>query len=400
MESIPVIFLDRDGVINSPAKPHEYITRWEDFIILPGVYEALKLFHDNGYKIFIVTNQRGISRGFATLAQVQDLHTKMNEDFSRHDCCVDGIFICPHGYDDNCDCRKPKPGLMLQAQKWLEDSEGVTVDKIHSWMIGDSKTDEEAGINYGVNTALIGGEPASLNDGKTHLATNDILDSARAILEWSKHNTAGIAKHPETHEAGKITGGLNMTDYRQSMKEYIEMEIKMLQKLNIDELNAAANAITDCRKRGGTVYTIGNGGSAATASHMVVDFGKGANENLKLAGDCFRFECLADNVPSITAIANDITYDDVFLFQLERKLKPGDLLIAISGSGNSRNIIKAVEFAKSAGVPVVGISGYSGGKLKEMCDFSMHCPIDDMQIVEDIHMMFDHMLLRVFSICG
>ena len=174
----------------------------------------------------------------------------------------------------------------------------------------------------------------------------------------------------------------------------------MLQKLNIDELNAAANAITDCRKRGGTVYTIGNGGSAATASHMVVDFGKGANENLKLAGDCFRFECLADNVPSITAIANDITYDDVFLFQLERKLKPGDLLIAISGSGNSRNIIKAVEFAKSAGVPVVGISGYSGGKLKEMCDFSMHCPIDDMQIVEDIHMMFDHMLLRVFSICG
>ena len=191
-----------------------------------------------------------------------------------------------------------------------------------------------------------------------------------------------------------------MTDYRTQMKEYIDTEIRILQSLNLDELNVAANAITDCRKNGGTIYTIGNGGSAATASHMVVDFGKGANENPDSAGNFFRVECLADNVPSITAIANDISYDDIFLFQLERKLKPGDLVIAISGSGNSRNIIKAVEYAKSIGVPVVGMTGYNGGKLIKLCDFSMHCPVDDMQIAEDIHMMFDHMLLRVFCLCG
>ena len=183
------------------------------------------------------------------------------------------------------------------------------------------------------------------------------------------------------------------------MKEYIDTEIRILQSLNLDELNAAANAITDCRKNGGTIYTIGNGGSAATASHMVVDFGKGANEKPDPAGNFFRVECLADNVPSITAIANDISYDDIFLFQLERKLKPGDLVIAISGSGNSRNIIKAVEYAKSIGVPVVGMTGYNGGKLIKLCDFSMHCPVDDMQIAEDLHMMFDHMLLRVFCLC-
>ena len=191
-----------------------------------------------------------------------------------------------------------------------------------------------------------------------------------------------------------------MTDYRIHMKEYIDTEIRILQSLNLNELNAAANAITDCRSHGGTIYTIGNGGSAATASHMMVDFGKGANEKPDSAGNFFRVECLADNVPTMTAISNDLSYDDIFSFQLERKLKPGDLLIAISGSGNSPNIIKAVECAKSKGVPVLGITGYSGGKLYEMSDYRMHCPVDDMQIAEDVHMMFDHMLMRVFCLCG
>ncbi|MBQ6970789.1 MAG: SIS domain-containing protein [Synergistaceae bacterium] len=191
-----------------------------------------------------------------------------------------------------------------------------------------------------------------------------------------------------------------MTDYRPAMREYIDAEIRVMNSLNLDELNAAANAITDCRKRGGTIYTIGNGGSAATASHMVVDFGKGANDKPDEAGNYFRVECLADNVPAVTAIANDISYDDVFAHQLERKLRPGDLLIAISGSGNSKNIIKAVEVAKSKGIPVVGMTGYDGGKLAAMSNFRMHCGIDDMQIAEDVHMMFDHMLLRVFCLCG
>ena len=184
MKSIPVIFLDRDGVINKPAQPHEYITRWEDFEILPGVCEALRLLREAGYRIFIVTNQRCISRGIATRSQIDALHERMQEEFSRNGCYVDGIYICPHGYNDNCECRKPKPGLLRQVQKYLEDSEGVTVDKNRSWIIGDSKSDEEAGIIYGVNTVLIGADSASANDGMKHLSANDILDSARAILEW------------------------------------------------------------------------------------------------------------------------------------------------------------------------------------------------------------------------
>ena len=148
-------------------------------------------------------------------------------------------------------------------------------------------------------------------------------------------------------------------DYRKNMRDYINTEIKILQGLNIDELNDAANAITQCRERGGKIFTIGNGGSAATASHMVVDFGKGANECMKDAEKKFCIECLSDNTPTITAIANDFSYEDIFLRQLQNKLTSNDLLIAISGSGNSRNIIKAVEYAKNIGASVVGITGIS-----------------------------------------
>lgn len=184
-----------------------------------------------------------------------------------------------------------------------------------------------------------------------------------------------------------------MIDFRQAMRAYLDSEIDAIRKLDLDQLSLALNAILDARDRGGTIYTLGNGGSAATASHMVCDFAKGATE--ELGGRKFLFECLCDNTPIVMAIANDIGYDDVFVFQLEKKLRPEDLVIAISGSGNSENVIRAAEYARQVGAPVIGITGYSGGRLRELADYRMHVEIDDMQIAEDIHMIFDHMMMRV-----
>ncbi|MBE6588061.1 MAG: SIS domain-containing protein [Ruminococcaceae bacterium] len=186
-----------------------------------------------------------------------------------------------------------------------------------------------------------------------------------------------------------------MKDFRSDIQKYLETEIQVLKSLDLSELNDAVGAILAARDRGAAIYTMGNGGSSATASHMVCDLSKGIYENI--GGKKFLCECLSDNVPTITAIANDLSYDDIFSFQLKDKLCKGDLVIAISGSGNSKNIIKAVEFAKSVGAVVVGITGYSGGKLRELCDYSMHAAIDDMQISEDVHMIFDHMLMRIIS---
>ena len=107
--------------------------------------------------------------------------------------------------------------------------------------------------------------------------------------------------------------------------------------------------------------------------------------------------CLCDNFATVMAIANDISYDEVFRFQLRGNLKKDDLVIGISGSGNSANVINAVEYAKEVGAKVVGLSGYKGGKLKELADYHMHVPVEDMQVAEDIHMTFDHMMYRVLA---
>ena len=102
------------------------------------------------------------------------------------------------------------------------------------------------------------------------------------------------------------------------------------------------------------------------------------------------------------AIANDIGYEEIFRFQLRGRLQPGDLVIGISGSGNSKNVLNAVEYAKECGNTVVGITGFGGGKLRELADLSLHVPVNSMQITEDIHMVFDHLMMSIFyrELCG
>lgn len=181
---------------------------------------------------------------------------------------------------------------------------------------------------------------------------------------------------------------------KNSIKNYFDREKEVMSKLNFDEIAEAVMAIKDAYEREATIYVFGNGGSAATASHFVCDFNKGICEKLDKK---FNLICLSDNTPILTAIANDISYEDVFYFQLKNKLKKDDLILAISGSGNSKNVIKAVEYAKIVGTKTVGVTGFSGGKLREMADYHMHVNVDDMQITEDIHMAFDHMMYRVLT---
>ncbi len=183
-------------------------------------------------------------------------------------------------------------------------------------------------------------------------------------------------------------------NYSEQIRNYINLEIEILGKLNQEEINKAMNVIERARTEGKTVYVCGNGGSASTASHLTSDFNKGVSEKLQVA---HRFECLCDNVASMMAIANDISYDDIFEYPLKRRMRKGDVLIAISGSGNSENVIRAVKYAKKLGNTIIGMSGYSGGKLKELSDVKLHVPVDNMQITEDIHLIFNHLMMFILS---
>lgn len=182
-------------------------------------------------------------------------------------------------------------------------------------------------------------------------------------------------------------------DFIDEINAYYEREIAAINSLNRDELNAAMNALLEAYERGATVYVFGNGGSSATASHMVCDFNKGTCYELDTK---FKFVCLNDNIPILMAIANDDSFENVFVYQLKDRLKKDDLILAISGSGNSHNVIKAIEYAKEVGTKVIGMTGYSGGKLRKMADYYLHVPVEDMQITEDLHMGFDHMIMQIF----
>jgi D-sedoheptulose 7-phosphate isomerase len=182
-------------------------------------------------------------------------------------------------------------------------------------------------------------------------------------------------------------------DFIKEINDYYDREKATIDKLDWKELNTAMNALLEAYEKGATVYVFGNGGSSATASHMVCDFNKGTCYDLDKK---FKFVCLNDNIPVMMALANDTSFEDVFYYQLLDRIQKSDYVLAISGSGNSHNIIKAVTYAKGLGCKIIGMTGYDGGKLAKLSDYQLHVPVDDMQITEDLHMGFDHMIMQIF----
>lgn len=184
-------------------------------------------------------------------------------------------------------------------------------------------------------------------------------------------------------------------DSKIAIDSYLSKLTSAVNEIDKNAISDVINILLKVADTGGNVYLLGNGGSASTASHMQNDFNCGL---ANLPDKRFNFYSLSDNISTITALANDFDYEDVFKFQLERKLNPGDLVLAISGSGNSKNILKAVEYAKEIGICVIAMTGFDGGKLFRMADYNLHIPINDMQVTEDIHLVFNHVIVRAIKI--
>lgn len=188
-----------------------------------------------------------------------------------------------------------------------------------------------------------------------------------------------------------MSGAVN---YLPDISAYLRTEMEILSRLDQNAINALMNLMEDTRKSGHRIFLCGNGGSAATASHFVCDFMKGVSLNQSVKYD---LECLNDNTPLLSAVSNDIGYEEVFVMPLRAKLHPGDLVIGISGSGNSENVVRAIAYAKEHGARTAVLVGYSGGKLLSIADQAVHVPIDNMQIVEDVHMILDHLMMYILS---
>ena len=181
---------------------------------------------------------------------------------------------------------------------------------------------------------------------------------------------------------------------KNNILEYQKKLISTIETLDVDSVVKIAKVLINARNNNKTIYTIGNGGSGSTASHMVCDILKGCSFKKTKK---FKIFCLNDNIPTILAYSNDVSYDVVFEEQLKNYLEPGDVLIAISGSGNSKNIINAVNYAKSINSKIIGFTGFDGGKLKQLSNVSINANINDMQISEDIHVICMHILYKLLE---
>ena len=179
------------------------------------------------------------------------------------------------------------------------------------------------------------------------------------------------------------------------IEQYVNKLTKLLSSIDKNSIENIVELLEKTIQNKSTIYIIGNGGSAATASHMVNDFGIGLKRR-----DIRNFNVvsLADNTPVCSAIANDIGYENIFYMQLKGNLKKDDLVIAISCSGNSDNIIKAVKYAKEVGSSVIGLTGFDGGELKKLSDINFHVNTQSGEygLVEDMHMILDHIIYSYY----
>ena len=171
------------------------------------------------------------------------------------------------------------------------------------------------------------------------------------------------------------------------LERYLTASAQLLGKLPLAEIEGVIGAFVRVLESERFIYVMGNGGSAANAEHLVNDLGKGGQRGFPRR---FKILSLTGNVPLMTAWANDTEYDQVFAEQLRNFVGRGDLVLAISGSGNSRNVLNAVALARQHGAVTVGLTGGDGGKLRPLCDHCIVVPSDDMQHIEELHLVVLH----------
>lgn len=189
VEKEKVIFLDRDGTINTEVN---YLYKPEELVIIDGVAEAVKKWRADGFKIVVITNQAGVARGYYTEEDVNNLHEYLNNELKKQGACIDKFIYCPHHpengigeYKKDCECRKPKPGMFHMAEEYFN------IDKAHSYMIGDKLADTQAGHNYGIVSILVGSGYGAMMKEKGSTSDYDFYAEALCdAVEWIENREA------------------------------------------------------------------------------------------------------------------------------------------------------------------------------------------------------------------
>jgi len=362
--------IDRDGTL---VVEKDYLKQVEELELIPRAAEGLRELEAAGLGRILITNQSAIGRGMLTGAGLEEIHLELGRRLAAEGAGLDAIYHCPHLPEDGCYCRKPAPGLVWRAAAEWE------FNPREAFVIGDKPADIDLGRAIGATTILVRtgyGREYERSGLTADFVVDDLLDAARAIR--------AVARQAD---------GFLIPDAVERLRRHIQDSIETKRKLlecREGEILAAASAITRCLQNGGKLLLCGNGGSAADAQHIAAEFVSVLDRGFQRPG--LAAVALTTDASILTASANDFGFEGVFARQVQALARPGDVLIGISTSGSSENVIRALGYARAHGVETIGFTGESGGKVASVAALSIRVPSTSTQLVQESHIMIGHIV--------
>jgi histidinol-phosphate phosphatase family protein len=373
----PGVLLDRDGTI---IADHGYVGSVDRVEFLDGAIDAIAALNRAGLPVAVVTNQAGVARGYFGIEDVHQVHKHMIEEMARQGAHVDLWLFCPYHPAGSVESfarasadRKPGPGMALAA------AAALGLDLTSSWVVGDSAAD------IGLARA-VGARP--LHVGPVDFPAVDVASfpnlaaAVRHIVD--DHGRSRPAGRPSFPARQYPDGGSFGSAYAGELA-------KAFGTIDMAKVAKAAELLNDAYDRDASVFACGNGGSASIANHLQCDHVKGVRNGTQLTTRVFS---LSTNIELFSAVANDLGFDAVFEYQLQSLARSGDVLIVVSSSGRSPNIVRALEWANAHGMPTIALTGFSGGAAKELASVSVHVRSDNYGIIEDAHQACMHLLAQ------
>ncbi len=376
----PGVLLDRDGTI---IVDHGYVGSIERVEFIDGAVEAIARLNRAGLPVAVLTNQAGVARGLYTVDDVHAVHRHIDAELALAGAHVDAWLFCPYhregtveGFARASADRKPAPGMAWAA------AEELGLDLAASWMVGDSDADVGLARAIGARAVRVG-EVAPASSGPLVFSARDLAAAVSLILDTATTSPAtGSTGVFPTH--GYDDAGVFGSEYG------AELRIA-LQTVDPSQLSAAAKLLHEASERDATVFACGNGGSASIANHLQCDHVKGVGTGTDVRARVFS---LSSNMELFSAVANDVGYEHTFSHQLSFVARPGDLLVAVSSSGRSPNIIRALEWAAAHDMSTISLTGFSGGPARELADVAVHVDAANYGVVEDAHQVCMHLLAQ------
>jgi D-sedoheptulose 7-phosphate isomerase/D-glycero-D-manno-heptose 1,7-bisphosphate phosphatase len=365
----PGILLDRDGTINHD---YHYVGHPERFQFIDGVPEAIARFNRAGIPVAIITNQSGVARGFYTENHVYILHERMQLELQKHGAHADLILYSPHhpeghvpGYAEKSDRHKPNIGMATEAAQALD------LDLAESWVVGDRLTDMELASRIRSNGVFLGPDPVPYYMSHFYRFAS-LADAAGLIIER-------ITGMPQSSFPT-----MNYTGMTSFFTHYTDEIGDVISRISASMVAQAADMVLDAFASGSTVFTAGNGGAASVALHFE------CHDTIPQS----RIFNLNSNVAVLTATANDVGYDAIFSHQLERWASEPDVLLTFSVSGNSNNIVRAIQCANELNVRTIAIVAKDGGQAAKLASVSVHIPTGNYGVAEDVMSIIMHSIYQ------